>query len=128
MFSSPDCPQLRPGVRSSPAQSASHPTAGPDRVHYANELAPSDIEGNSLEPDFAFAKTVGDFIHIEGANDIALFLDDSFRKVAPQKLSYVDANAVAVFERRSRAHGGVTHDDGTIRFNDLQHAHPLVVT
>ena len=85
------------------------------------------LEGNSLEPDFAFAKTVGDFIHLEGANDIALFLDDSFRKVAPQKLSYVDANAVAVFQRRSRAHGGVTHDDGAIGFNDLQHAHPLVV-
>src|SRR5207247_4755705 len=86
-----------------------------------------EIQGNSLEPVFALAETVRDFIHLEGANDIALFLDDSFRKVAPQKLSYVDSNAVAVFERRSRAHGSVTHDDGTIRFNDLQHAHPLVV-
>ena len=68
-----------------------------------------------------------DFVHLEGPNDIALFLDDSFRKIAPQKLPDVDSNGIAVFERCGGAHGGIAHQDRTISVNYLQEAHPLVV-
>src|SRR4029077_9129171 len=56
-------------------------------AHHANELAASNSEGNSLQPDFAVTEAMSDFIHLERANDIALFLDDSFRKIATKKLS-----------------------------------------
>ena len=68
-----------------------------------------------------------DLVHFEGANDIALFLDDTLREVAPEKLPDVDSNGIAVFERSSRAHGSVTHKDRTVGFNYLQEAHSLVV-
>src|SRR2546430_17458469 len=67
-----------------------------------------------------------DFVHLEGANDVALFLDDSLREVAPEKLPDVDSNGIAILERGGRAHGGVTHKDRTVGFNYLQEAHSLV--
>ena len=60
-----------------------------------------------------------DVVDLEDANDVALFFDDSFRKVAPQNLSDIDSNRIAVLELRSRAHGLVADHDGTIRFDDL---------
>jgi hypothetical protein len=68
----------RGGLKLSGQYSQQRAFPGTARTHHANELAASNIEGNSLQPDFVFAKTVRDFIHIEGANDIAFFLDDSF--------------------------------------------------
>src|SRR5260370_30817933 len=74
------------------------------RAHHANELAASDSEGNSLQPDFAVTEAMSDFIHLERANDIALFLNDSFRKIATKKLSDLDSNGVAILQRRRSAH------------------------
>ena len=68
-----------------------------------------------------------DFVHLQSANDIALFLDDSFRKVAPQELPDVDSNRIAVLELRGRTHRRVTHHDGTIRFDHFQLSHSLIV-
>ena len=68
-----------------------------------------------------------DFIHLESADDVALFLDDAFRKVAPQKLSDIDSNGVAVFERSGGAHRRLAHHDRTIGFDDFQQTDPLVV-
>src|SRR5881394_1546141 len=50
------------------------------RTHYANQLTTRDVKGDSLET----------------ANDIALFLDDPFRKIASQKLADVDSNGISV--------------------------------
>src|SRR6266496_238881 len=97
------------------------------RAHDTNELATRDAKRNSLKTNLAFAKTVRDSVHLEGPNDVAFFLDDSFRKVAPQNLSDIDSNRIAVLELRRRAHGVVAHHDRPIRFNDLQNAHALVV-
>src|SRR5881227_3384293 len=70
------------------------------RTHHANELTTRNAKGDSLETNLAFPKAVRDFVCLERANDIALFLDDSFRKVASQKLADVDSNRIAVFKRR----------------------------
>src|SRR5437899_526379 len=68
------------------------------RTHHANQLATRDAKGDSLETNFPFTKTVRDFVCLERANDIPLFLDDSFRKTASQKLADVDSNGIAVFK------------------------------
>src|SRR6266481_4944305 len=97
------------------------------RAHHANKLATCDAKRYSLQAGLALAKMVRDFVYFEGANDVALFLDDSFRKVAPQNLSYIDSNRIAVLKLRCRAHCLVTHHDRPIRFDDLKDPHPLVV-
>src|SRR6266699_5398704 len=89
-------------------------------AHHANELAASDSEGNSLQPDFAVAEAMRDFIHLERANDIALFLDNSFRKIATKKLSDVDSDGCAILQRRCCAQRGVAHQDRAIGFDHLQ--------
>src|SRR5438094_330145 len=88
---------------------------------------PTTASRRSPNPSLAFAKTVRDFVHLKSANDVAFFLDDSFRKVAPQNLSDIDSNRIADLELRRRAHGVVADHDRPIRFNDLQNAHALVV-
>src|SRR5882724_3861719 len=97
------------------------------RAHHANKLATRDAKRDSLKTNLAFAKTVRDFVYLESANDVAFFLDDSFRKVAPQNLSDIDSNRIAVPKLRRRAHSLVAHHDRPVRFNDLQNAHALVV-
>src|SRR5437867_968003 len=97
------------------------------RAHDTNELATRDGKRNSLKTNLAFAKTVRDFVHLESATDVAFFLDDSFRKVAPQNLSDIDSNRIAVLELRRRAHSLASHHDRPIRFNDLQDTHALIV-
>src|SRR4029077_12759899 len=96
-------------------------------AHHANELAARDAKGDPLETNLALAKSVRDFVCLESANDIALFLDDSFRKAASQKLANVDSNRIAVFERRCRAHHGVTHHDRAIRLDHFQLTNSLIV-
>src|SRR5207247_9254278 len=96
------------------------------RTHHANKLATRDAKRDSLQANLALAKTVRDFVYLEGANDVALFLDDSFRKVAPQNLSDIDSNRIAVLELRRRAHSLASHHDRPIRFNDLQDPHALI--
>src|SRR5262245_6284830 len=46
-------------------------------AHHANKLAARDAEGNSVEANLALAETVRDFVELEAANDISLFLDDA---------------------------------------------------
>src|SRR5436309_9139933 len=70
------------------------------RTHHANELTTRNAKGDSLETNLAFPEAVRDFVCLECANDIPLFLDDSFRKVASQKLAYVDSNGISVVEGR----------------------------
>src|SRR6184192_3668631 len=77
------------------------------RTHYANQLTTRDVKGDSLETNLTFPKAVRDFVCLERANDIALFLDDPFRKIASQKLAYVDSNGISVVEGRCAAHHGV---------------------
>src|SRR5437773_4045573 len=101
--------------------------SGTARTHHANKLATRDAKRDSLQANLTLAKTVRDFVYLEGANDVAFFLDDSFRKVAPQNLSDVDSNRIAVLQLRGRAHGLVTDHDRTIRFDDLQLADALIV-
>ena len=66
------------------------------RTHYANQLTTRDVKGDSLETNLTFPKAVRDFVCLERANDIALFLDDPFRKIASQKLADVDSNGISV--------------------------------
>src|SRR5437773_187380 len=46
------------------------------RPHHANQLSAHDVEGNSLQPDLAASKAVRDLAYLQGANDVALFLDE----------------------------------------------------
>src|SRR4029079_13733107 len=97
-------------------------------AHHANKLATRDTEGNSIEANFAFAKTVCDFIQLEAANDVSLLLDDALQKIASQNLSDVDSNNVAVLEVRGGADRVVSDQDSTVRFNDLKRAYsPIVI-
>ena len=97
------------------------------RAHHANKLTTRDAKRDSLETNPALPKAVRNFVHLECANDIALFLDDSFRKVASQKLADVDSNGISVFERRCSAHHGVTHHDRAIRLDHFQLTDPAIV-
>src|SRR4030095_3665294 len=97
------------------------------RTHHANQLTTRDTKGDSLETNFAFPKAVRDFVCLESANDIALFLDDSFRKAASQKLADVDSSGTAVLERRCGAHHVVTHHDRAIRLDHFQLTNSLIV-
>src|SRR6478672_1531723 len=97
-------------------------------AHHANKLATRDTEGNSIEANFALAKTVCDFIQLEAANDVSLLLDDALQKIASQNLSDIDSNDVAVLEVGSRADRIVAYHDSTVRFNDLKRAYsPIVI-
>src|SRR5260370_4581365 len=97
-------------------------------AHHANKLSTRDAEGNSIEADLAFAKTVCAFIQLETANDVSLLLDDALQKIASQNLSDIDSNDVAVLEFRGRADRVVAHHDSTVRFNDLKRAYsPIVI-
>jgi len=97
------------------------------RAHHANEFATTDAEGNSLEADFALAEAMGNFVCLEAANDIALFLDDSLGKIATEKLSDVDPDGVTIREWRRRTHGGIADHDGTVGFDHFQLADAFVV-
>ena len=68
-----------------------------------------------------------DFAHLERANDVALFLDDALGKIAPQELPDVDANGVAILQRRGGAHRCLADHDRTIRFQHFERADALVV-
>src|SRR5438094_6639750 len=96
-------------------------------AHHANKLSTRDAEGNSIEANFAFAKTVCDFIQLQAANDVSLLLDDALQKIASQNLSDIDSNDVAVLEFRGRTNRIVAHHDSTVRFNDRKRAYSPVV-
>src|SRR6266404_7448207 len=56
------------------------------RAHHADQLAPCQRERDSLQAGVAAAETVRHLTHLQGANDVSLFLDDALGKVAAQKL------------------------------------------
>src|SRR5262249_1956855 len=62
-----------------PHQRAFARTAG---AHHTNKFTTRDAEGNAIEADLAFPKTVRDFVQLEDANDISLLLDDALQKIA----------------------------------------------
>src|SRR6267378_339427 len=97
------------------------------RAHHANQLSTRDAKGDSLQTNSAFPKAVRDLVYLERADDIALFLDDSLRKTASQKLADVDSNGIAVLERRRGAHHGVTHHDRPVRLDHFQLTNSLIV-
>src|SRR6266576_1779411 len=97
-------------------------------AHHANKLSTRDAEGNSIESNLAFAKTVCDFVQLEAANDVSLLLDDALQKIASQNLSDIDSNDVAVLEVGGGADRVVAYHDSTVRFNDLKLAYsPIVI-
>ncbi len=65
--------------------------------------------------------------HLESANDVAFFLDDSLGKIAAQKLTDIDPDGVAIGQRRVGSHRRIADHYRPIGFQDLQHADPLVV-
>src|SRR4051794_23710647 len=75
-------------------QSAFAGTAG---THYANQFSAHDVERNPLESKIAAPETMRDLAHLQGADDVPLFLDNAFGKIAPQELADVDAYGVAIF-------------------------------
>lgn len=97
------------------------------RAHHANKLTTRDAKGDSLQTNLALAKAVRDFVCLKSANDIALFLDDSFRKVASQKLADVDSNRVSVFERCCGTHHSATDHDRAIRLDHFELTDPPIV-
>src|SRR5262249_32332385 len=97
-------------------------------AHHANKFTTRDAEGNSIQANLAFAKTVCDFVQLEGANDVSLLLDDALQKIASQNLSDIDSNDVAVLKFRCGANRIVAHHDSTVCFDDLNRAYsPIVI-
>ena len=84
------------------------------RAHHADELAAVDRETDAVERDVAVAEAMVDVAHLEAANDVALFLDDALGEIAAQKLADIDADGVAVGQRRGRAHGHFADHDRAI--------------
>src|SRR5213080_3119391 len=70
---------------------------------------------------------MGDFVYLKTANDIPLFLDDSFREVAPQNLSNVDSNRIAILKLRCCAHRLVADHDRPISFDHFKNTDSLIV-
>ena len=68
-----------------------------------------------------------DIHYFERPNNVALFLDDALGKIAAQKLPDIDANGVAIGQRRRAAHRRLAHHDRAIRVDHFQHADALVV-
>src|SRR6476660_7618176 len=96
-------------------------------AHHANKLSTRDAEGNAIEANLAFAKTVRDFVQLAAANAVSLLLDDALQKIASQNLSDIDSNDVAVLEFCGRADRIVAYHDSTVRFNDLKRAYSSIV-
>src|SRR2546430_11091888 len=97
-------------------------------AHHTNKLPTRDAEGDSIECNLAFAKTMCDFIQLQAANDVSLLLDDPLQKIASQNLSDIDSNDVAVLEFRGRTNRIVAHHDSTVCFNDFKAAYsPIVI-
>src|SRR5205085_6723168 len=69
---------------------------GTARPHHANQLPAHNVEGNALQPDIAAAEVMRDLAYLQGANDVALFLDDALGKIALQELPNIDANGIAI--------------------------------
>src|SRR5207237_1711617 len=67
---------------------------GTARPHHANQLPAHDIEGNALKPDIAASEMMRDLAYLQGANDVALFLDDPLVKIACQEQPNIDANGI----------------------------------
>ena len=62
------------------------------------------------------------------ANDVALFLDDAFGKIAAQKLADIDADGVAILKRRGALRTGSFADhDRPVGLDHFQRADALVV-
>src|SRR4029077_14909977 len=97
------------------------------RAHHAPQLAAREGKGDSFEPGVAAAETMRHFADLERADDVPLFLDDSFGKIAAQELSDVDPNRVAVLQGICRSYRRLTDHDRAIGFDHLQLADPLVV-
>ncbi len=70
---------------------------------------------------------MGDFVYLKTANDIPLFLDDPFREVAPQNLSNVDSNRIAIFKLRGCAHRLAADHDRPIGFDHFKNTDSLIV-
>src|SRR6266849_2581278 len=97
------------------------------RTHDADEFAAIEREGNAVETDFTVTETMADVAHLEATNDVAFLFDDALGKIAAQELPNVDADGVAVFQRRDRAHGSFPYHDGPIRFDHFENADALIV-
>src|SRR4029077_2776492 len=68
-----------------------------------------------------------DLAYLQGANDVALFLDDALGKIALQKLPNIDANGIAILQRRGGPHVGLTHHYWAISLQHFERADALVV-
>ncbi len=97
------------------------------RAHHADELAAVDRETDPFERDVAVAEAMVDVDHLEAANDVALFLDDSFGEIAAQKLADIDPDGIAVGQRSGRADGHFADHDRAIGFQHFQNPDALVV-
>ncbi len=65
-------------------------------------------EGNAVQRHLAVAETMSHIAHLERANDVALFLDDSFGKIAAQELADVDPDGVAILQSGAVVRTGVS--------------------
>ncbi len=101
--------------------------AGTARAHHADELAAIYREGNPFERDLGIGEAMVDVDHFERPNDVAFFFDDSFGKIAAQKLADIDPDGIAVLKGRGRAHRSFTHEDRSVGVDHFQRADALVV-
>ena len=84
-------------------------------------------EGDAIERNLVVAETVVDVAHLEAADDVAFFFDDSLGKIAAQELADIDANGVAVGERSGRPNRDIADHDRAVRFQDFEDADAFVV-
>ena len=84
-------------------------------------------EVDAVERDLPVAKAVTKSRTSSVRDDVALLLDDALGKVAAQHLAGVDANGVAVRQRREVSHRHVADEDRAIGLQDLEFADAIFV-
>ena len=92
--------------------------AGAARAHHADHFAAADCKRDAVESRLVFAETVAEIAHFQGADDVPLLLNDPLGEVAHQHLARVDADGVAIGERRGIAHRDFADKDRPV---GLQH-------
>src|SRR5204862_7542552 len=65
--------------------------------------------------------------HLERPNDIALYLDDAFGKIAAQELPHIDADGVAVLKQRRAPDRRLPNHNWAVGVDYFQSADPFVV-
>ena len=94
--------------------------SAPTCAHHANHFTAFHGEGNAIHRHGSVTETTNQIAHIQCANHILFLFNEAFGKVAPQALSDIHSDHVAIGELGGISHGGVANEDGAIRLQNFK--------